>query len=198
MHTQACHAADLAHLQRIVFPSLADGERMKAQHYLHHIELFPEGQFVVLHQGRVVAGSSSIRHAFPQGTHRFTDISAQLWLDSHQPDGDWLYGMDLGVHPDYRRRGIARSIYAARAAVCRQLGLRGQIIVGMLNGYATHAAQMDAATYAHEVMAGRLSDPTISAQMRIGFEPLCFMPDYLHDPQCGNAGLLMQMKEASP
>ena len=40
-------------LQRVVFPTLADEQRFKAAHYLKHIELFPEGQFVGLDDERV-------------------------------------------------------------------------------------------------------------------------------------------------
>lgn len=191
-NTEAHHAHALAELQRVVFPTLSDHERMAERHYLHHLELFPEGQFVVLDGERVVAGSSSIRHAFPHGNHRFLDISAQLWLDTHQPDGDWLYGMDLGVHPDYRGRGIARAIYHARRSLCRTLGLKGQVIVGMLNGYADFSEKMTLEQYFDHLLRGELTDPTISVQMRIGFEPLRLMPNYLDDPQCGNAGVLMR------
>lgn len=165
---------------------------MAERHYLRHLQIFPEGQIVVLHGPHVVAGSSSIRHCFPQGNHRFLDISAQLWLDTHQPDGDWLYGMDLGVHPDYRGRGIARAIYQARRDLCLRLGLRGQVIVGMLNGYAAFSEKMSVEEYFAALLRGELSDPTLSTQMRVGFEPLRLMPDYLDDPQCGNAGVLMR------
>ncbi len=191
-NTQAHHAPALAELQRTVFPTLSDSERMAAPHYLRHVSLFPEGQIVVLAGEHVVASSSSIRHSFPQESHRFLDISGQLWLDTHQPDGDWLYGMDLGVHPDYRGRGIARAIYQARNAICRKLGLKGQVIVGMLNGYATFSEKMGVDEYFDHLLRGQISDPTISAQMKIGFEPLRLMPNYLDDPQCGNAGVLMR------
>jgi len=191
-NTEPHHAPALAELQRIVFPTLSDEERMAERHYLRHLQIFPEGQIMVLHGPRVVAGSSSIRHCFPQENHRFLDISAQLWLDTHQPEGDWLYGMDLGVHPDYRSRGIARAIYEARRELCRRLGLKGQVIVGMLNGYAAFSEKMTVERYFDCLMRGELSDPTLSAQMRVGFEPLRLMPDYLDDPQCGNAGVLMR------
>lgn len=194
VYTQPHHAPALDTLQRLVFPTLADGERMKTEHYLHHIQLFPEGQISVLHRDRVVAGSSSIRHTFPHGAHRFADISGQLWLDTHQPAGDWLYGMDMAVHPAYRQRGISRAIYAARQQVCQTLGLKGQVIVGLLNGYAHCPDQLDVATYAEQVMQGLRTDPTITAQMRIGFVPVAFVPDYLDDPQCGHAGVLMRMQ----
>ena len=70
--------------------------------------------------------------------------------------------------------------------------LKGQVIVGTLNGYADFAKKMSVAEYFDRLLCGELSDPTISAQMKIGFEPLRLMPDYLDDPQCGHAGVLMR------
>ena len=48
LHTRPEHAAQLEELQRICFPTLDDTERFKAPHYLKHIDLFPDGQFVVI------------------------------------------------------------------------------------------------------------------------------------------------------
>ena len=96
------HADALEQLQRDVFPTLADEERFKAAHYRKHIELFPEGQMVGLDGDRVVAATATIRlhFDFDDRTHTFADIIQGGWLTSHQPDGDWLYGADIGVHPD--------------------------------------------------------------------------------------------------
>src|SRR5207244_954016 len=104
------------------------------------------------------------------------------WLTSHQPGGAWLYGADLGAHPDYRGRGLARALYAARQAVVRRLGLRGQLTVGMPSGYGAVKAAMSAEAYYAELVAGTRRDPTISAQLAIGFEPRGLIAGYLDDP----------------
>jgi hypothetical protein len=41
------HAGALEELQRIVFPAFAFAERLRAEHYLAHLQVFPEGQFVL-------------------------------------------------------------------------------------------------------------------------------------------------------
>ena len=46
--TEARHAKALDALQRLVFPTLAEEERMAERHYLHHLEVFPEGQMVLM------------------------------------------------------------------------------------------------------------------------------------------------------
>ena len=125
------------------------------------------------------------------GHHTFLEVSGNLWLTTHDPEGEWLYGLDMGVDPAYRGRGLAREMYRARHALARRLGLRGQMIVGMLNGYEPYASEMSIETYFEQLRNGMLNDPTISAQVKIGFEIVDLMPGYLDDPACGNAGALM-------
>src|SRR5205807_1125717 len=102
------HAQQLEELQRTCFPTLADAERFKAAHYLKHIDLFPDGQFVVLDGDRVVGATTTLRlhFDFDHVDHTFADLIQGGWLTSHEPGGDWLYGADVGIDPSYRRRGL--------------------------------------------------------------------------------------------
>jgi GNAT superfamily N-acetyltransferase len=190
-NTQPEHAEQLEELQRIIFPTLSDDERMKAPHYLNHIRLFPEGQFTVLDGTRAIGMSTTIRYHMALEDHTFLDISDNLWMNTHEPDGDWLYGMDVGVHPDYRGLGLARAIYRARQETCRMLGLKGQITVGMPNGYLDHAEKMTLDEYYAALVAGQLTDPTVTVQQRMGFRPIHLIHGYLDDPQCGGGGVLL-------
>ena len=196
--TAAHHAEALAELQRIVFPTLDPSERFGADHYRRHVEIFPEGQFVALDDGRretPIAATTTLRLNLdlehPQ--HRFPEFLGGLSLGAHDPAGEWLYGADLGVHPAWRRRGIARALYAARHFAAVQLGLRGQLTVGMLNGYGAVADRMTAEEYYEGLVAGDVADPTVSAQMRIGFRPGGLIPGYVQDPRCGGYGVLLTL-----
>ena len=193
-NTQPQHTKALAALQTIVFPTLSEAERMAERHYRHHLQLFPEGQFVVLDGDQPVAMTSTIRHPLTLEDHTFLEISDHLWLNTHEPTGDWLYGMDMGVHPDYRGRGLARELYRARQETCRQLGLKGQITVGMPNGYFRYADRMPLEQYYELLVKGELKDPTVSAQQKIGFQPIRLIPNYLDDPSCGHGGVLMVLR----
>ena len=190
-NTALHHVEHLEVLQALIFPTLSPSERMAAPHYRRHLELFPEGQFVVLDSDQPIAMTTTIRHHFTTEDHTFLEISDHLWMNTHEPDGDWLYGMDVGVHPEYRGRGLAREIYRARQETCRRLGLRGQITVGMPNGYLPYANQMTLDAYYEKIVLGQIKDPTVSAQQKIGFELVRLMHHYLDDPQCGNGGVLM-------
>lgn len=190
---QVEHAEQLEALQRIVFPVLAEDELIKSEHYLQHLKVFPEGQFVIKNGNEVVGMTSSMRSLFNDNHHTFKETIAGGWLSNHNPIGDWLYGLDMGIHPNYRGKGLARSLYRARHALVHALNLKGQFTVGMMNGYGAVAGSISAEQYLHELIAGTRTDPTLSAQMKIGFELISIIPNYLNDPTCGGYGVLIKL-----
>jgi GNAT superfamily N-acetyltransferase len=187
-------APQLAHLQEVVFPDLIPEERMEDIHFSSHVDLFPEGQWVAEIDGKIAGSTSSIRYHFdPEHPemHRFADLFDDGFMRTHQPEGNWLYGMDMAVFPEYRGLGIARKLYRARQNLVRELGLEGQVTVGMLNGFAAHSTQYTLEKYYQALVDGVLKDPTVSIQQKIGFKLCGLMKDYLSDPTCGNAGVLL-------
>src|SRR5215469_16458507 len=97
-------ATALEDLQRTVFPTLSAGERLGADQYRHHLTVFPEGQLLLLDGDRLVGSTTTMRTTGEEGLqpHRFIDISGGGWLTRHRPYGEWLYGLDMGIHPDFR------------------------------------------------------------------------------------------------
>lgn len=178
-------------LQRRVFPRLADAEIITAPKYRRHLEVFPAGQLVAESGGRIVGATSSMRCALTVARHSYLEISDNLWIGTHDPAGPWLYGLDIGVDPAFRGLGVARLLYRARHELVRRLGLAGQFTVGMLNGFELASGELTLVQYYEAVVAGHRNDPTISFQLAIGFEPRGLVDDYLDDPTCGNAGVLL-------
>jgi 4-aminobutyrate aminotransferase/(S)-3-amino-2-methylpropionate transaminase len=193
LHTRPEHATQLEELQRICFPTLDDAERFKAAHYLRHIDLFPDGQFVVVDGDRVVGATTTLRldFDFDHVDHTFADIIQGGWLTSHEPDGAWLYGADVGVNPDYRGRGLATALYAARQETVWRLGLKGQVTAGMIPGYGAVKDRIAVEDYYRDVVAGVVRDSTLSMQMGVGFEPRALLANYLNDPVCDNYSVLL-------
>jgi GNAT superfamily N-acetyltransferase len=195
--TQTQHAAQLEALQELVFPTLSKESLMRKEHYLNHIQIFPEGQFVGVIDNKVIGMTTSIRyHLHLNDRHTFIDVFDNGFLNTHQPDGDWLYGMDIGTHPDYRGIGIAKFLYDARQETVYKLGLKGQYTYGMLSGYGALKKTMRAEDYYQQVLEGTLKDPTVSRQIKNGFKPYGLVPGYVEDPVCdGYCALLIRVNE---
>ncbi len=180
MNLSVEHVDALAALQPLAFPTLHPSELLRQEHFLNHLKLFPEGQFVALVDDVPVASTSTMRinFDFEHPQHSFVDIIDHGWLGGHNPYGEWLYGADMNVHPDYRRLGIGRKLYEARSALVDRLNLRGQIAGGMLPGFAKMADRMNIQAYCQKVVRGELIDPTLTAQLKNGFRFAGVLYDY--------------------
>lgn len=190
-HSLPEDAVQQARLQEIVFPTLSVEELMTAEQYKRHIEVFAEGQMVVLDGDTVIASTTTLQQNYHKGHHTFLEISDNLWLGTHDPKAHWVYGLDVSVHPDYQGKGIGREIYNARQEVAKQLGCLGQMTAGMPIGFDKVKDQMTIAEYCDKLIKGEIIDPTVTAQTKCGFilvEPLF---DYLDDPRSGNCSVLM-------
>jgi GNAT superfamily N-acetyltransferase len=192
-NTRPEHLAALAEHQKICFPTLDPSEWMTAEHFASHLRLFPEGQHVALDGDRVVGQSSTFRiggaRALKQ--HQYMDILGQSYFTNHDPNGEWLYGADMSVHPNYRGRKISTLLYDARKDLVRRLGLRGMVAGGMIPGYRNYRDRMGVAEYANAVAAGTLIDPTLTPQLRAGFELRGILYDYIDAGELGNDATLI-------
>ncbi len=126
--------------------------------------------------------------------HTFFEAIAHGWLTNHNPRGNYYYGVDMCVHPDYRGRGIARLLHDARKLLIRQLGLRGQVLGGMLPGYVNYKHVMTAHDYANYVHKGLIYDSTLSTQLRNGFEFRGLLQNYLNDPPTNGWSSLLEWR----
>lgn len=186
------HIEQLVRHQQICFPTLAPDAWMRAEDFAAQLRVFPEGQHVALDGERVVGQSTTLRvgeEAFEQ--HSFLGITAHLRLGTHNPQGAWLYGADMSVHPEYRGRKISKLLYNTRKELVRNLGMRGIVAGGQLSGYHHHRTELGVEEYIERVARGELVDPTLTAQLRSGFVVRGVLWDYLDDAEHGREASLI-------
>lgn len=180
-HTRRQDFPQIMELCRTCYP---DDSPWKEEQLGSHLEVFPEGQFVAVDRtsGRVVgmAASLIVRWDDYDMDTNWRDFTDNGYFRNHDPeDGRTLYGAEIMVHPSLRRQGIASRIYQARKELVMHLGLLRIRAGGRLRGYHRYAAQMTAEEYANAVVQGTLSDPTLSFQLKQGFQMLGVVKHYL-------------------
>jgi GNAT superfamily N-acetyltransferase len=182
----------MEYVQSQCYPTLHQSEILDRNHFANHIKIFPEGQIVVEKDGKIVASASTFRCNFPEHDSTFLEETDNLWLTNVQiPDGDWMYGIDMGVLPEYRGLGLSKELYKARHEVCKNLGIKGQIIAGMTIGYGKVKDKMTIAEYCEALEKKEFTDPTITPQQNAGFRWIRTLYNYINDPEAGYASILM-------
>ena len=143
---------------------------------------FPTGQFVAEYEGKIVGFCATFRidEETAMTPHTWDEITGGGYASRHDPDGDWLYGMDVCVDEAYRGLRIGRRMYAARKKLCQKLGLRGIVFGGRLPGLEKRIKAVGSVeAYVKSVREGRHRDPTMSFQLRNGFELIGVLERYV-------------------
>lgn len=167
-----------------------------AGHISGQINSFQEGTFVAIYEGEVVGYAASIiaKEQRVMALHTWDDISGGGYSSKHNENGDWLYGIEVMVHPEKRRLRIGRRLYQARERLCTELGLKGIAFGGRLPGFRRNKRKYpEPQLYLDAVTSGALTDSVINFQMRSGFEPVRALPRYAPDdlPSGGHAALMI-------
>ncbi len=183
-----CEELELASFPDTDPSSLIDEEGFRA-----YAKIFPEGFFLCLDGERVVGQGAGIflDFDFDHPQHSIAEITGEHQCGNHDPDGDWYYGTDIVVSPDYRRRGIGKRLYELRKDVVRRYNRMGIIAGGHIVGFADHKHHMSAAEYVDKVANRELYDATLTFQLDNGFETRGVLENYLEEPALDNCAALI-------
>ncbi|MFM9826867.1 GNAT family N-acetyltransferase [Flavobacterium sp.] len=185
-------AIQMEYVQRHCYPTLHQSELLTRDHFINHIKVFAAGQLVIEKEGNILASASTFRCYFPEHDSTFLEETDNLWItNAHKPEGDWMYGIDMGVLPEYRGLGLSTEMYNARNEICKGLKLKGQIIAGMTIGYGKVKDKMTIEEYCYALEINKFSDPTITPQRKSGFRWIRPLYNYINDPDSGYASILM-------
>jgi GNAT superfamily N-acetyltransferase len=191
----------------------ADEEKLRDR-----LEVFPEGQLIVLLDGSPAGyATNQILQFEPGGPGR-------CWLQctnggyvrsTHDPGGNALYFISTGVRAALRRRGIGSLLYDGRLALARRLGLRyafanfriqtlratlGRIYgIGEREFLKLEDDQIRALgqDYIARVAAGEVEDP-LRILFRRNFLLLAVIPWYMGDVESLHMGAVMYCSVETP
>ena len=146
------------------------------------INNYAAGKFVATIDDLVVGYCATFRVSGKAALsqHSWAEITGQGYGSRHDPDGDWLYGMEVCVDPDYRGYRIGQRLYNERKALCQELGLKGIVFGGRLPTLARRIKKYGTIeNYIEQVKQKKQRDPVMSFQLHNGFEVIGVLPHYL-------------------
>lgn len=163
-----------------IYPNLAyiDHNCYK-QHLLH----FPQGQCIVLHENEIISYCSSI-------IVKEEEIAKNMaWLEIvdnlshiHDNNGNYLYITEICVSNHYRGRHLATLQLEEKKRLCRELSLKGILLVSRLSHFAEKKDEaLTPENYVKMVSEKKILDYCLLLYMRQGFEALNIIKNYLPD-----------------
>lgn len=145
------------------------------------IQKFPEGQLVVLVNDKVVGCALSIVVDYKrfQDNHTYQQITGNYTFDTHNPDGDTLYGIEVFIRSESRGLRLARRLYDARKVLCEGMNLRAIVVGGRMPKYQEYAQKLNPKEYIQKVKSREIYDPTLSFQLANDFQIKRIIQNYL-------------------
>lgn len=179
-------------LQLSCFPGM---KPWKPDQFESILTVFPEGQFCIEYEGRLVASCCSLvihRQQYPD-TASWNELTSNGYITNHDTEGDTLYGMEIMVHPDFRMMKLARRLYESRKNLARHLNLKAILIGGRIPNYHLYMEHMEVEEYVQQVIDKKIYDPVLTAQLSNGFVLKRLLPGYLPtDKASGGYGTFLE------
>ena len=172
----------LVQLHAAVYPDYKD-DLYDIRIFELELKKFKEGQFLVEHEGKVIAYACSIIVQLDEddAVYSYAEITGSGTFSTHNSSGDTLYGADIAVHPDYRGRGVAAMLYKMRFEVLQRYNLRRMVAHGRIPGYAKVSGKFTAEEYVQKVLDGEIKDSALRAHLKAGYTVKKVLLDHASD-----------------
>jgi GNAT superfamily N-acetyltransferase len=83
--------------------------------------------------------------------HTYREITGNYTFDTHKPEGDVLYGIDIFIKTEYRGLRLGRRLYDYRKDLCEKLNLRGIAFGGRMPNFNLYADKISPKEYIEKV-----------------------------------------------
>ena len=183
----ACHKA--------VYGDLYEGDDLYGRRvYALQFAAFPEGQFLAELNDQVVGYTTSIIIQLEDDeAYGYQEITGAGTFTTHTYSGDTLYGADIAVHPEFRRRGISKRLYQKRRQLLKKYNLRRMVAHGRIPDYHLVNGKMTAEAYVEKVVAGEMWDSALKAHLDAGYTVKGVLMDFLEDERSLNYATWLEM-----
>ncbi len=182
--TRHATPADVGGISELVEKVYPDMPPLKIDSIQSLIQHYPEGQFVAVFDDKIVGYCASIRTSSTQALrpHTWDEISGNGYATTHDPKGDYLYGLETCVDSAYWNHHIGHRLYNERKELCILLRLKGIITGGRMTELAKEIKQVKTPEkYVEMVQQEQIHDHTLLFQLHNGFEVIGILENYFPD-----------------
>ena len=168
----------------------------KEEQLKNHVTLFPQGALCIEVNGELAGSMTGLLVDFNplHPEHSWEEITDSGYIRTHNPNGNTLYVVDIGVRPKFRNLGLGKWLMLSMYEVVVHLRLERLLGGGRMPGYHKYANNLSPEQYLKEVVRGELDDPVITFLLRSGRTPVKVIANYLDDEESCNYGTLMEWK----
>lgn len=155
----------------------------KEDHIERLIKKFPEGQVAIKVDNELAGCALSIiiDDSHFDEKHTYKDITGNYTFDTHDPNGNILYGIDVFIKPKYRGLRLGRRLYDYRKELCEKLNLEGIVFGGRIPNYYKYSDKITPKEYINKVRKKEIHDPVLDFQISNDFHPKKILQGYLRE-----------------
>lgn len=162
------------------------------------LKIFPEGFLVAESDGDIIGlvVVERVNYDFRKNSYTWYQITDNGFIkNSHRPDGNVLYGVDLSVLPAFQRKGVGSKLLEAVAKLAVRFNIKQGMLGGRLPDYHKYAEKMSPEEYLYTAIRSkdgeRPLDPEVTFYKKAGLKIVKIIPDYFKDSESLNYGVLL-------
>ncbi len=162
------------------------------------IETFPEGTLIAEIDGKIVGvvATEIVNYNFKKNSYSWYEITDNGYIkNSHNSNGDTIYGVDLSVVPSYQGLKVGSKLLEVIGKLAIKYNIKQGMLGGRLPGYYKYANKMSVEEYVNATVETEKGikplDPEINFYKKAGLKIIKIIPNYYEDPESLNYGVLL-------